>query len=208
MFGGIKTMWQAARGKELYKGGGRSLGVGLPINLAAAVALSGVASAEEATDKGAAKSLVEAFVSTCVQSVPNIDQVEKTAKLFGWKEIKGLEGTLLAPENPNVKGKAWLVEGFAQVPFMLGISSGNVEGEFISTCTVANPHAPVAPVLSALVQVLNLGEPLNVETEGGQKYTYWQTTFSGRNVLVSLIDATPSNDPGVDLSAAVKEVPH
>jgi hypothetical protein len=93
MFGGIKTMWQAARGKELYKGGCRPLGVGLPINLAAAVALSVVASAEEATDKSAAKSLVEAFVSTCVQSVPNIDRVERTAKLFGWKEIKGLEGT-------------------------------------------------------------------------------------------------------------------
>jgi hypothetical protein len=68
-----------------------------------------------------------------------------------------------------------------------------------------NPYAPVAPIRIALTAFLQLGEPLKAETEGGQRYTYWQTKFSENYVLVSLIDASPVNDPGINLSAAVKQ---
>jgi hypothetical protein len=178
-----------------------------PLSIAGAVLLASarISFADEAADKSAAESLVKAFISTCVQSVPDLDKVEGTAKLFGWKEMTGIEGTLLAAPNPNAKGKAWLVQDVAEVPFMLAVSRGEEGGESIAVCTVVNPYAPVAPIRIALTAFLQLGEPLKAETEGGQRYTYWQTKFSENYVLVSLIDASPVNDPGINLSAAVKQ---
>jgi hypothetical protein len=160
---------------------------------------------EDSKGKQAANSLVKAFIGTCVQVVPRLDLIEGTAKLLGWKQINGMEGTLVAPSDPKAVGKTWLVENAADVPFMLATSRAVKEGKTISVCTVANPNAPESSVRASLIEILKLDRPLKVELEGGQRYTYWQTTFSGVDIVLTLIDASPSKDPGINLSAIVEE---
>jgi hypothetical protein len=89
------------------------------------------------------------------------------------------------------------------VPFLLAVSRGKDDGLNIAACTVENPYAPVAPISGALIAFLQLGEPFKEETEGGQKYSYWHTKFSENDIVVSLIDASPMNDTGINLSATV-----
>ena len=173
--------------------------------LAATLALASVAYGDDAADKKAAESLIKAFISTCVQAVPDLDRIEGTAKLFGWKEINGLEGTLLAPANPNAKGKSWLVQEAAEVPFMLAVTRAKDENSSISMCTVVNPYAPVAPVATALITFLRLSTPMKVEVGEGQRFTYWEAPFDGKDFLISLIDASPTNDVGINVSASIIE---
>jgi hypothetical protein len=159
----------------------------------------------EAINAKAAESLTKAFLSLCVQMMPNLDRVEGSAKRPGWKEVTGLEGTVVAPADPNTKFKTWLVEGAADVPFLLSVSHAREGESTISICSFANPSAPPTPIYTALRSLLRLEQPSRVETEGGRKFAYWRTQFAGYEIILSLADNSPVNEPGVDLSAALIE---
>jgi len=151
-------------------------------------------------EKGMAQSLAKAFVGACVQIMPDLDRVETGAKVLGWKELTGDMAQMFAPAERNATWKGWLVQDAALVPFMLGIARGNESGKKISVCTVVNPYAPVGPVQTALTSILALKEPSRTETSAGQRTQMWLTSVRGEEAAVSIVDATPMNDPGVNLS--------
>jgi len=132
--------------------------------------------------------------------MPNVDRIETSAKALGWKEMDQAAAAMLAPPNPTAKWKAWLVNEGADVPFFLGISQGTANGKSFSVCAVVNRSAPSAPVRAALTRMLSLGEPLETEIDGGQQYTYWMTKFMDNEIIISLIDATPMEEAGVNIA--------
>lgn len=168
------------------------------------VLLCCAAQADEAANRPGAESLIKAFIGACVQAAPNFDRIEGTARFFGWKPLDNLEGTMFAPSNPNAKSKVWLVSGMADAPFFLAVTHGSESDETISVCTVVNPYVPSGPAAAALVRILHLGAPLKTENESGQVYTYWTSAFNQTDLLISLIDASPMGEAGVNLSVAVQ----
>lgn len=157
-------------------------------------------SADEASITREADSLVKAFISMCVQTMPNVDRIETSAKALGWKEMDQTAAAMLAPPSPTAKWKAWLLSKERDVPFALAISQDTAQGKIISVCTVVNPYIPSAPVRSALIKMLLLGQPLKTEIDGGQQYTYWSTKFMDKDISISFIDTTPMEETGVNIA--------
>lgn len=161
-----------------------------------------LARADEASARHAADSLVKAFIGYCVQVMPNIERVETSAKALGWKELDQNVFAMVAPPSPTAKWKAWRLDKGADVSFALGVSQDVVDGKSASACVVVNPYMPAEPVRAALTKMLSLGEPSQTLIEGGQQYTYWTTKFMGREVVISLVDATPMEEIGVNIGAS------
>jgi hypothetical protein len=161
--------------------------------------------AQSDQDTKAAESLVKAFIGGCVQIMPNLEKVEAGARVLNWKEMTGDVAKLMAPPSANAVWKSWLVTGAADVPFIISTSTG-VEGRRkVSVCTIANPYAPPQPIQNALVSMLKLNEQIDKQVEAGQRTTSWKYSVNGRSVIISFIDATPTGDPGVNISVAMIE---
>ncbi len=153
----------------------------------------------------AAGSLVKSFISTCVQSIPNLSSVEESAKRLGWKQTE--EDVGLALYNSNAESKTWLVEGVAEVPFELNISR-LVQGQQItSQCTLANPEAPVAPIKTELVKQLDLDEPIRIGDDRTQRTSFWQSKMLEPDIFISLTESIPAKESGIILRASVIQNP-
>jgi hypothetical protein len=161
--------------------------------------------ADESDDARAAESLIKAFISICVEAVPNLDRVQDSAKRFGWKEAKLSDA--LPPLFRGAQSKTWLVEGAAEVPFDLSISL-LIEGQqTTSACSLSNPEAPLAPIKSALTNQSDFGKEIRVYNDAAQKTTYWQKHNGAVDIYISLIDGSPVNEPGIILNAIVIQNP-
>jgi hypothetical protein len=158
--------------------------------------------ADEASINHAADSLVKAFIGYCVQVIPNLDRIETSAKALGWRELDQNVFAMAAPPSQTAKWKGWRLDKAADVSFVLGVSQDTVSGKSASACAVINPYMPPAPVRDALMKMLSLGQPAQTVIEAGQQYTYWTTTVKGEEIVISLIDATPMEETGVNLSAS------
>jgi hypothetical protein len=156
-------------------------------------------------DSKAAESLVRAFIGGCVQIMPNLEKVEALARIQSWRQMTGDTAKVMAPQNAKAVWKSWLATDVADVPFIISISTG-VEGKNkISVCNIANPYAPPQPIQGALVSMLKLHEKIDEQAQAGQRTTSWKSSVNGRSVLISMIDATPTNDPGINISVAMFE---
>jgi hypothetical protein len=173
------------------------------ILIALATAQVGLAQSDQ--DTKAADSLVKAFVGCCVQIMPNLEKVEAGARVMDWKDMTGDVAKFMAPPSRNVIWKSWLAVGAADVPFIISASTG-VEGKRkISACAIANPYAPPEPIQTALVKKLNLKEQIDRQDEAGQQMKSWKSSVNGRAVIVSLVDATPTREPGINISVSMIE---
>jgi hypothetical protein len=161
--------------------------------------------ANESDDARAAESLIKAFISICVETVPNLDRVEDSARRVGWKEAKLSDA--LPPLFRGAKSTTWLVEGAAEVPFDLSISLFIEGQQTTSACSLSNPEAPLAPIKSALTKQSDFGKEIRVYDDATQKTTYWQKHNGDVDIYISLIDGSPVNEPGIIMNAIVIQNP-
>lgn len=159
--------------------------------------------ADEASDAKISASLVKAFMALCVQSMSDLDPVERSATSLGWRKLQGAEGRAFVAPSPDAKTTTWEVLRYADVPFWLSITRGMDQGKAVSACTIINSDVPTSPVRAAFIDMLQLKHSFHEESHGDQDYVYWQTRVAGLVTIVSFVAATSPSAMGVNMSATL-----
>jgi hypothetical protein len=157
-----------------------------------------------ADDGKLASALANAFVGNCLQALPDLKRIEAAARVMGAKLVEGDAATMLAPEDPKAEWKGWLVNRGPAPPYFLAISTGTVHNESMAICTVMNRGAPADLVLKQLTVLLKLGAPIANDTSLGQRTRAWNISLNGKSAILTVIDASPTSEPGVTMSAMTK----
>ena len=136
-------------------------------------------SGQSAIAEERADNLTRAFLGTCVNVLPRIDKIEAMANSLKWKPLTGDDLKAIEPQNTSSITKGWFADVAGTPPFFLGASTASVDGQTVSSCSIANPEAPSDDVLDSLRTFLNLGEPQVASTEGGIRMRVWITDVAG-----------------------------
>ncbi len=156
--------------------------------------------AEERADQ-----LVKAFLGLCVDVLPRVDKVEAMANSQKWKELTGDDLKAMEPQQKGGVTKGWFADISGTPPFFVATAVTPDGDRTVFACSVVNPEAPADDVTDSLKRFLTLGEPQSQVSEGGIRTRVWITDVSGVHLWIGLNDSSPTNDPGVTLSAMTKQ---
>jgi hypothetical protein len=162
-------------------------------------------SGQSAIAEERAGNLARAFLGTCVNVLPRIDKIEAMANSLKWNPLSGDDLKAIEPQNKSSITKGWFVGVSGTPPFFLGASTTSVDGQTVSSCSIANPEAPSDDVLASLKTFLKLGEPQATSTEGGIRMRVWIVDVAAVHLWISLSDSSPTNEPGVTLGAMTRQ---
>lgn len=167
--------------------------------------LSHTASGEPQQSIG--KELAYAFVSGCVQALPDLDRIEVGVKALDGTLVEGDAAKLLAPANPDAKWKTWLINRAPAPPFFMSTFRGVDADHSAVGCSVTNPYAPLAEVFPHIQKGLQLNNPpLQDETSGGQRSRLWRINVMNDQVVnILIVDEEPMGQPGLTMSATIFE---
>lgn len=136
-----------------------------------------------------ARALARAFVGHCVNNIGRNDKVEAAANVFAYDEIFGEKAKMLAPQDPVARYRMWIAKDSEPKLFMLGVSWAMSDGIEISNCVIGNPEIDLEDTLTALRQIISLGELRYDDYSGGQRYRIWGTDNLTQASFIVLSDA-------------------
>ena len=140
--------------------------------------------------------LVKIFIGHCVLNAGRIDKTEAAATALEYEELSEEMAMALAPQDPNVEFKGWIVRDELSSPYALGISWSERDDEEISNCVVSSTNVDTEATLSALHVLIQFDEPRFDHEEAGQRYRIWGTDHITANSFITLIDANKLGIPG------------
>lgn len=161
-----------------------------------------------AAEDEATVEFVRMFIGMCMQVLPEISRIADAAATFGWKEIDPEVAAVVAPIEKDVQWKSWMMQPDSGPPLIMFASEGGeFRGDKMVSCGAVSPRVSADHVADRLISILKLDKPSADETEMGQRYRMWLVRpFGESEIYVSLVDASPMNEQGVNLSAMTKEV--
>ena len=145
-------------------------------------------------------SLAQAFLGFCLQNNANPSQTLEVARALKLKELPEEFKPLLAPADPSAEFHGFLVNEGEGAPFALGIVFGELDGERMASCTIANPYIASAPVASALLEMADLQETAFDETQMGQRTRVWDTSNVVDGSIIFFIDSEKMGSGGATIS--------
>ena len=146
------------------------------------------------------EAFVRAFLGNCAQNAGNFDIVVNASKALGFTDLPEEMTPLVAPQDPNAEFIGFFVQTGDGAPYLLGVSKSNIEGQSLTSCTVANPYIEATEVVSALKSFAQTGIPDVDETAMGQRYRVWLVNQWVQGAFISLTDAKPMEYDGVSLT--------
>ena len=171
--------------------------------LGAFLTISATADAQTIAERSAdvsGESFVRAFLGNCAQNAGNFNLVVNASKALGFADLPERMRPLVAPQDPNAEFIGFFVQTGEGAPYLLGVSKSDVEGQSLTSCTVANPYIETAEVVSALQSFAQTGIPDVDETAMGQRYRVWLVNQYVQGAFISLTDAEPMGYDGASLS--------
>ncbi len=171
--------------------------------LNAFLTISSTADAQTIADQSAdvsGETFVRAFLGNCAQNAGNFNQVVNASKALGFSAQPERMRPLVAPQDPNAIFMGFFAQTGEGAPYLLGVSKAEVEGQSLTSCTVANPYIETIEVVSALQLFAKTGIPDVDETAMGQRYRVWRVNRWVQGAFISLTDAEPMGYGGASLS--------
>ena len=154
----------------------------------------------ERSKAASAEGFVRAFLGYCGQEAGRGNKIVSLAKALGLGPLPDEMAALCAPPNPDVRVECFFENEGDGAPYFLGVTFQVIEGQEMTTCTVANPYIETEKVVAALSIFANLNEPDQQETQMGQRVRLWSTEEVAQSSFVVLNDSEPMGNGGATLS--------
>jgi hypothetical protein len=163
-------------------------------------ALTLQAAAEEEVDL--ARELAASFIGGCVQTLPNTERIIRLAETMNYEPLPPDIASMLAPSDESATWSGWLVDQYPAPPHFLFVSEGETPAGTLKICGVANPYAPADEVVEKVLLMLELSAPQSDQNMRGQRERVWTVGEGEFETMITIVDATPMDDPGLTMSAA------
>lgn len=148
---------------------------------------------------------IQSFSGNCLQNVGDHDRIRAAADEFRWKRMTDPQQLkMFAPEEPGVAWSAWSFRQDSR-RFVLAISSGEINGEPTSTCSVMSEVSEISATKDRLVEMTR-GKLIDRQEEGGQLFETYHVEFGEKKLLLILMDGTPIGISILRASVATREV--
>jgi hypothetical protein len=167
------------------------------------VAVTNSVSAQSLTERSKAASaegLTRAFLGYCGQEAGRGNKIVSLAKAIGLGPLPDEMAALCDPPSSDVRVECFFENKGDGAPYFLSVTFQTLEGQEMTTCTVANPYIETKKVVAALSSFASLNEPDLQETQMGQRTRLWFTDETAQGSYVILNDAEPMGYGGATLS--------
>jgi hypothetical protein len=154
------------------------------------------AGAAGADERSAA--LVEAFRAVCASDLPNFARIEATAAAENLPV--NLNAGIPRGAGPFNHIKSWIVSLPSGTHELSAVEARGPAGE-VATCAITAGDARGDEVKQELMRALNIGPPERENvTPDRMRRSAWRLQLHGHSLILLLMDATPTNAPGVYLN--------
>jgi hypothetical protein len=156
---------------------------------------AGTAGADERT-----AALVESFRGFCGSELPTLSRID--AKATAEKLPVNIDTrTAAGPEGYFNHTKSWWVS-LATGPHELVAGEARGPAGDVASCAITATDPQGEEIKQDLMKAMNIGPPQReaVSPDGMRRSSAWRIQLESENVILLLMDATPTNSPGIVLN--------